>query len=156
MNNNDDEKLIPSIKEWRNINGDDFKLYDWIIAEGDIELAIGYINLFYPDFLEFEGCVFLAQQFNKSKYEKWENAVKNKREIEASINHIHLLDLFGSDEVKNKITVNQIDYFGKKLREIFEMKLKKDFPTKSFCVDFYTPGNDELIDYQITFYQVVR
>jgi hypothetical protein len=54
---------------------------------------------------------------------------------------------------RTQITDNQLASFNE---EKSAEDRKKDFPTKSFCVDFYTPGNDELIDYQITFYQVVR
>ena len=150
-----EEKLIPEIRDWKVSNGQQFDIEDWIAIEGNIKLAIGYSIVFWPTFLEHDECVFIKSHFSPENFNEWLNVeyVDNYGQIEAVINHLHIMDLF-TGERHNEITNEQIIYLGNILREIYEVKLKAEFPTRNFVVTFN--GNDEnqdLIDYQLTFYQ---
>lgn len=48
--------LIPELKDWNNGQGIDIE--SWIGCMGDFEKAIGYSVIFWPSFVEIEGCVF--------------------------------------------------------------------------------------------------
>lgn len=153
---NNDEKLIPDLIEWRKYNGVDFSIEDWMVSEGNIRLTIAYSLLFWPEFIEYDGCIILKNKFSAQNFENWKKAgyVKNYAQIESVLNHIHLLDLFGTEEKKDEINYEQILFLGNKLCEIYTAKLKIDFPEKKFIFKFN--GNEKIEtfdDYEITFYQ---
>ena len=50
--------LVPETRDWNNGLGID--LESWIGCTGGFEQAIGYGELFWPEFLEMDGCVFFA------------------------------------------------------------------------------------------------
>ena len=152
----EDEDLIPALKEWRKHNGDSFSIEDWIVGEGDMSHAIGYLTLFWPQFVEYDDCVIIKSHFDANNFENWKKAeyVKVYSQIESVLNHIHILDLFGTEEKQSEINYEQIKYLGDKICEIYKIKLKSLFPDKSFVFSF---NGDERLeafdDYQLTFYQ---
>ena len=89
-------------------------------------------------------------------FENWKNTeyVKSYAQIESVLNHIHILDLYETDEKQNEINYEQIVFLGNKLCEIYSAKLKIDFPERKFVFKFN--GNEKLEafdEYEITFYQ---
>ncbi len=154
---NKDEKLIPDLKEWRRLNGEDFSIDSWTSFEGNIKLAIGYSLMFWPDFMEHNGCVFTKDGFSISNFNDWTGAtyIKKFAQIERVLNHIHIMDLFSGDE-RNKINFDQIKYLGEKLCKIYAVKLKSDFPNREFIFTFNINEELELDEYELTFYQEIN
>ena len=151
----DQEKLIPEIRDWRASNGQEFDIENWIAIEGNIKLAIGYTLIFWPDFFEHDGCVFLKSHFSLDSYNQWKKVdyIENYAQIEYVINHIHILDLF-TDEKHSGISYVQVKYLGTVLRDIYETKLKALFPDKKFAVTFNGEEiHQDLIDYELAFFQ---
>ncbi|MFC3161414.1 hypothetical protein SAMN05443633_101491 [Chryseobacterium arachidis] len=151
-----DEKLIPDLQDWRKYNGKDFSIEDWIRAEGNVRFMIGYSFLLWPDFTEYDGCIILKAHFNESNFENWKNteSIKNYAQIESVLNHIHILDLVGTDEKKDEVTYEQILFLGNRFCDIYSTKLQTEFPEKKFIINFN--GNERVNsfeEYQITFYQ---
>jgi hypothetical protein len=151
-----DEKLISELTEWRKFNGNDFSIEDWIVSEGNIKFLIAYSLILWPKFTEYDDCVILKNRFDIQNFENWKNTeyVKSYAQIESVLNHIHILDLFGTDEKRDEINYEQIVFLGNKLCEIYSAKLKVDFPERIFTFDFN--GNEKLEatdEYEITFYQ---
>jgi hypothetical protein len=148
----DFNELIPELAEWNNGKGIDID--GWICGVGSFEHAIGYTRLFWPEFVEHEGCVFVAG-FSVESYEGFLEQTKgDKRAVEAVMNHRHILTLFG--DVDLDPTEEQIVYFGRRLREIWQAKLDRDFPERKIVVRFFEEGCEDLYDYQITFFQDER
>ncbi len=154
----DDETLVPELKEWRKHNGPDFSIDSWLACEGSISLAIGFSSVFWPDFTEYDGCVFIKSHFSEDNYKAWVSApyIKHYAQIESVINHIHILDFFSPD--KNAETKDaQIRFLGNKLCEIYRVKLKAGFPDREFIVTFNGDQDQEdPIDYELSFYQPVN
>jgi hypothetical protein len=151
----EDEKLIPDLQNWRNRNSANFSISDWTSIEGNIKLAIGYSYLFWPDFIEYDDCVFLKDAFSVENFKEWTKTeyVVHFAQIESVINHIHILDLFTSEK-QDEITYEQIKYLGNKIREIYNIKLKSDFPNRKFEVLFNGDEQlENLLDYELTFFQ---
>ena len=152
----DDEKLIPELREFRKLNNEDFSIEDWISYEGNIKLTIAYSVLFWPNFIEYDGCVILENRFDTENFENWKNTeyFKSYAQIESVLNHFHILDFWGTDQKRDEATYDQIVYLGNKLCEIYSAKLKVEFPEKQFTFSFN--GNEKLEaydEYEITFYQ---
>ena len=123
---NEDEKLIPDLIEWRQLNGEDFSIDDWTSNEGNIKLAIGYSFIFWPDFIEHDDCVFIKDNFSLNNFNNWTNAeyIRHFAQIESVINHIHVIDFFSGDHNRNEITFAQIKFLGEKICKIYAVKLK--------------------------------
>ena len=88
--------LVPETREWNNGGGID--LAAWIGCVGSYEKAIGYGEVFWPDFAEHDGCVFFAN-FSEDSYQGFMQQTGGKRQaVEAVMNHRHILDLFCGSE----------------------------------------------------------
>src|SRR5262249_657232 len=135
--------LIPETRAWNDGKGIDAK--SWLGCVGSFDHAIAYGELFWPDFVEHDGCVFFAG-FSEAGYRGFmDHTNGNKKAVQAVMNHRHVLDLFPSDY--SNVSKDQIVYLGRLLREIWETKLRRDFPQKNIVVSFSEDSAVDLLDY---------
>ncbi|HEY2159468.1 MAG TPA: hypothetical protein VGH33_27830 [Isosphaeraceae bacterium] len=133
-------------------SGPDVSVWSWRYQTGDCGQAIAYGELFWPDFLVHEDCVFCAEGFTESTYQGFmTQTAGNRRAVEAVMNHIHIHDLFMS--AWSDATDEQLLYLGRLLREIWSVKLRHDFPDRRFVVLFDEDPTENGEGYEITFYQ---
>lgn len=141
-------QLVPDLGNWS-----DFERMtpaDWVGGVGSIEHAIGYTFVFWPEFVAVGPYVLRASRFDAESLRGWEEATHgNIQAIEAVINHEHLVDLHSNDEP----TETQIRYLGNVVREMWEAKLLREFPDRSFEVVFNDEPGLDLLDYEVTFWQ---
>jgi hypothetical protein len=142
-------KLIPGLQEWNNGKGIDPA--SWINCYARYDLALGYSLLFWPDFVLYDDCIFINEPDHKN-YESWlSNCKGDKSCVERLMNHRHILDIFLNSEMQpTKEIVRQI---GRVLKDMWTCKLKRDFPERNVCVEFYDDDSDKLLDYEITVFQ---
>jgi hypothetical protein len=141
--------LIPETQEWNDGRGID--LDDWIGCVGNYEHAIAYGELFWPDFAEHDGCVFFSG-FSEENYRGFmQQTSGNRQAVEAVMNHRHILDLLSNPELKP--TQAQVVYLGRLLKEMWTAKLQRDFPCRQFVVSFSEESSEDLMDYEVTFFQ---
>ena len=139
--------LVPETQEWNDGRGID--LLSWIGCIGNLGQAIAYGELFWPEFVEFDGGVFFSG-FSKESYHGFmAQTDSDRRAVETVMNHRHILDLFPGQQVRRP----QVVYFGRLLREMWAAKLQRDFPGRSIVVSFPEVGVEHLSDYEITIYQ---
>jgi len=139
--------LIPEMVDWNFPEG--FGVREWIGAAGRYELAIGYSLLFWPRFVVIDGYV-LREGCTADDVRAWEKATPgNRMAIEAVLNHVHMADIHDGDP-----TEAQLRYLGRILRDIHEIKLKADFPARKFVVSFPDEPGLDLIDYELSFWQL--
>gem|GEM_PF-3020099 len=71
------------------------------------------------------------------------------------MNTIHLVDLFvPNGEDWSEIVDQRAIHLGRTLRDVYEAKLARDFPGKSFVIELWEgdqPGNDEI---SLSFWQL--
>jgi hypothetical protein len=141
--------LIPELPTWNNGQGIDVD--SWLGCKGDFQLAIAFSRLFWPEFVEHDGCVLRAE-FSPSTYQDFFAACKGDRAaVEGVMNHKHLLEFF--HHPAPTATTEQLLFLGRVLKKIHAVKLAHDFPDRSFEVHFDEGPFDDLIDYQFTFWQ---
>lgn len=142
--------LVPELREWNNGKGID--LDSWLGCVGSFGHAIAYGELFWPEFVEHDGCILFAG-FSEVSYQGFLDQAKgDKTAVEAVMNHRHILDLFPSD-YSNASKV-QIMYLGRLLKEIWGTRLRQEFPQKNLVVSFSEESAVDLLDYELTFFQV--
>jgi hypothetical protein len=141
--------LIPEMRAWNDGAGIDPN--GWISCSGNYELAIGYSLIFWPRFVLIDDYV-LRHGATEENLRMWEGATAgDRRAVEAVINHVHMADIHMSAA---EPTEAQLRYLGRILRQIHEVKLRAEFPDRTFCVSFPDePGLDGL-EYELTFWQV--
>ena len=145
------ESMKAALSAWNNGKGID--LESWVGCEGNFSLAVGYATVFWPEFVEFEDYI-LRENFSETSLRGFESQEGNtKKYTEWVMNHLHIADIqhYGCKDIsKDKIVL-----LGNLLKEIYEIKLKTQFPDKPCIVEFYKPEVDEedLLEYQISFWQ---
>jgi hypothetical protein len=141
------DELIPELPRWNNGSGIDVE--DWIGCIGNFEHLIGYVELIWPRFVEHEGCI-LHEGFSVEGFRGFmEQARGDKRSVEAVMNHLHIADLFST----GRPTEAQVIHVGHRLKEIWSAKLTRDFPDRNVEVSFTEGPFEDVVDYEITWYQ---
>jgi hypothetical protein len=141
--------LIPELSTWDGGKGLDVD--SWLIRIGSYEHAVAYARLFWPAFTVHEGCVLFAG-FSEEIFRGFmEQTGGNKQAVEAVMNHRHVLDLF--QQVSREPTEQLVLQVGRVLKDMWSCKLRRDFPDRTIVVTFSEEGIDDLLDYEITFFQ---
>ena len=147
-------KLIPALAGYFTPGPADPE--DYAFCESGIEAALGFSNLFWPNFYVFEELVFRGDdpqpdELAAANIENWLNHYDgDKSKVVAMLNHEHLIDLFrlrhkpGDDQ--------QITYLATVIVDMWAAKLRQDFPSRCFEVELDRTGS-ETWDWEITFYQ---
>jgi hypothetical protein len=142
-------KLIPELPLWN--NGDGIDIEGWVSCMGNYEFAVAYGEFFWPRFVEHDGCIFRGEAHEKT-YRDWIDHTRgDKTGVESVMNHVHIMDIFPN--VETPPSKEQIIFIGKKLKEMWEAKLTRDFPDRTITVSFSEEDSDDLLDYVVTFYQ---
>lgn len=139
---------LKNIELWKQLNkGKQFPIFDYIYHEikmnkmsTDIYFALSL--LFWPTFIEHKEYIFLEETFS----EKYFDELKDKN-IEFWMNLLTIDPYFEEDEDQEERALS----FSKALKEIWEIKLKKDFPQHQFRV--IVIDDKESGDIGLTFYQ---
>ena len=150
MTETDFRDLIPELPHWN--NGAGITAEDWIGCVGNYELAVGYSLVFWPAFVEFEGYVLRGpiEENALRSFESCEGATRQG--VEALLNHLHIADLhYNADQPSSEA---QLRYLGRILKATYEAKLARDFPGRSFMVEFNDEPGLEPLGYQLTFYRI--
>ncbi|HEY1189510.1 MAG TPA: hypothetical protein VGE74_17830 [Gemmata sp.] len=144
-------RLIPEARAFEWV--DDLTPVGWLAHVGSFGQAIAFAELFWPEFVEHEGCVLLARRFDPVSFRQWIEATGgDRRAVEAVLNHTHILDLFVHREPEP--TREQVVHLGRVLRAMWGAKLRTEFPGRALVVSFSDEELPDLLDYEITVFQV--
>lgn len=123
-----------------------FTIIYWQILDKTISPDQIFIlsELFWPKFIKKDNYVFLKENFSEKEYNK---LLKSDSNPEYWINLL-TIDCFFSGVSNGEEKSAEL---AKKLVEIWEAKLKSDFPSLDFIVEYQF--DTELGDYGLTFYQ---
>ena len=124
----------------------------WLANIGSLGQAIAYAELFWPTFVEHDGCILLSGRFDQDNFQRWLVATGGDRSaVEGVINHTHILDLFVQHNTEP--TREQVVWLGRLLKEMWQAKLECDFPDRRIVVSFPEDAGDDLLGYEITVFQ---
>jgi hypothetical protein len=144
-------ELVPELNAWNDGKGIDIDT--WISCEGDHKHLIGYARILWPQFIEHEDCIFLGDEIQVKNYQEWlAHTQGDKARVEKVMNHRHIVDLFSRSHHEPP-TREAVLYLGRLMKEIWQTKLTRDFPNRRIAVIFLETGVEDILDYQITFFQ---
>jgi hypothetical protein len=120
-----------------------------------VSIAIALLDIFWPDFEEVDGSIFLATNYPK-RASDLENGL-DRTGIEALMNHTHMIDLFKHNAGIQPIDEDDERFYdydhpdfsslcelAKTIAQMWFQKLKLDFPQYDFRV-YYTQDEDPVI-----------
>ncbi|WP_421854588.1 hypothetical protein [Oricola sp.] len=144
------ESMSDELRAWN--NGAGIPLETWTESEGNYKLAVGYAALLWPRF-EAVGKYILVEGVSKENIEGFENqAGSTPKGVEWTLNHWHLADLHYHD--RDNLSADKLLFVGNIVKEMWEAKLRTQFPDRPCTVEFYVPDDpEELSEYQVSFWQ---
>src|SRR5437588_5460345 len=91
-----DDSILPVYNEYKAIKGnEDLGLWGYLSMRADFDLVAAFSKLFWPDFVEVEGCILLAEAYSPTSFERWRASLHNDRQaIEVTMNETPLEVLF--------------------------------------------------------------
>ena len=141
--------LIPELSTWN--EGEGIDVDSWLVRTGSHAHAIAYARVFWPTFTVYEDCVLVAGFSEEIFWGFMEQTGGNKKAVEAVMNHRHLLDLF--QDGTQEPTEEAILLLDGVLKDMWSCKLRRAFPNRNIVVSFPVEDIDDLLDYEITFFQ---
>lgn len=127
-------------------NPSNYTVLYWLVQDKKIEpdIFFNFLEIFWPQFIKKDNYVFLKDKYSEEEFLR---LVKEKSDPEYWINLLTIDDFFSeleNGEEKAKSLANS-------LVEIWQSKLKKEFPDKSFVVEYVY--DKEYGDCGLTFHQ---
>jgi hypothetical protein len=117
-----------------------------------IRHVLAVSKFLWPDFFIVENIVILEE--SRNSYINFQSKVHaDPAGVESALNHRHLMDIFELPPHHPTPTYAQILAIGRLLKEMWTAKLRQDFPTRTFTVDFPENFNLEIDNPSISFWQ---
>lgn len=152
MKVNDD--VFKKFNAWRDnwVDKSSISIIDYINFNIDPNDLIIIGKLFFPDFVEVDGSVFLKEKYTRENYLMWLKDIEDPVEIEKVINHVHIYDLFSNTEYDVEEFI--FEEVAKILAFSWRLCLDSFFKEKKFNVIYSNTDKD--YGPTITFYQQKR
>ncbi|HET9493140.1 MAG TPA: hypothetical protein VFR15_02810 [Chloroflexia bacterium] len=163
-----DESLLPFFQEWK--SGTQYSLWDYLSNESNYDMAAAFSKLFWPDFVEMDGCIFLAENYARVVMppEWFERELQeDPRGLERFVNYVNLPYFFAENGISGmklidpetnlygpevEVFPRELDvYLAQVLMVCWKHALQETFPARSF--EFFYDVEKNLVDPKITFCQ---
>jgi hypothetical protein len=131
------ELLSAFRRKYKDQDSAGFNYLDFLHAQGSPFNALFYSQLFWPEFVEIDGMVFLQDNIEDSEDRKRLNEALlrskgDKTKAEQAFNLVELPSLFGKNI--SETTDEEDAFFADRLTEMWRCKLALVFPNREFLV----------------------
>lgn len=142
---------------WPEQDATGFHYFDFLHARGSPRQALFYSGLFWPQFVEFDGMVFLEGTIeDESDRQRVQEAVHHykgdRMKTEQSFNTIEIPSLFGGRATET--TEEEDELLASQICAMWTARLRELFPHRVFSVEV-VPA-DETGEIAVRFYQRAR
>jgi len=131
-----DSAILPTFQQYTQLNeswSPRFDLWDYLNMRADLELAAAFTKLFWPDFIEVEGCVLLKHAYSPESFRNWmAHFGGDTRAVEAMLNHRHIKDLFLNPPKDVEYPDRLYEYLADALMFGWKQALQSAYPDKRF------------------------
>lgn len=146
-----DTALLPIFQQYKQDHKSwipDFDLDSYLNLRADYDLAAAFSKLFWPDFVEMDGCIFRAPGPTVENVESWkQHFAGNRQAVEAMLNHEHIHDLFINSAQSMDPSPQLLQYLAQVLLICWRHALQEVFPEKQFAFSYIAESAE------ISFYQ---
>ncbi|WP_415784323.1 hypothetical protein [Deinococcus saxicola] len=138
---------LPLLKEWQQLNSGEFGLSDLLAAEGNLDIITACAQLFWPKFIEIDGCVLREDVYSPENFQNWMTSTNGNRiSVESVMNHIHIYDILpnpGGQEYRGpEYALEVFEYIAEILQRTWKAALAEKFPSKTFIFKYVTEPDD--------------
>ena len=139
---------------WPEQDATGFQYFDFLHARGSPRQALFYSGLFWPQFVEFDGMVFLEGTIeDESDRQRVRDAVHryegDRVKTEQSFNTMEIPSLFGGRATET--TEEEDEFLASQICAMWTARLRELFPSRVFSVEV-VPA-DETGEIAVRFYQ---
>lgn len=129
---------LPQLEGW--MAGVDFDPRTFILSTVTVAEAAAISLLFWPEFIEYRGCVFLKFVFDERVVESWFSKLNGDgKAVESVVNHVHLWDVFAAKtDAENGVLAE----LASRLAEMWNAALRLAFPDREFVVAAASGADD--------------
>lgn len=124
-----------------------------IYMESNLEVAVYYSDLFFPELVEVEGAIFgknaLEHKWQLYESMKLKSDVYTRRDFEEMVNFTRVWDLFSDQYDNNELYI----IFAKRLAYIWETHLMRLYPDRKFEVVYQENPEAYELGPSVTFFQ---
>ncbi len=149
-------KVSASYQQWREANPQgSFSWFDFahcVMRDGEIggDLAIALARLIWPEFIEIDSLVFLAEQYSEDRASSLRNQAIVGHHLEYWMNLFSVDGFFSGVDGTPEETQ---EHLAKILVDAWRAKLTTDFPSRKFVVEIVR--DDDVGDLCVVFMQGV-
>jgi hypothetical protein len=109
-------------------------LREYALSKLTPDLLVAVTRLFFPEFITYQGGVFLAERFAEALFNQWNRGQyrNDMNALERMINHVHLAEGYGNGF--QQLSKQNLYYVGEVLVQTWKGALTHQFPGWSFTV----------------------
>jgi hypothetical protein len=136
---NFDKNILKEYALWENTNKENWNITSYLNQFYDVNAALAFSKLYFPDFIEERGCIILGFRYNQDVFNQWYEEFKGEAaSVERYCNLYEVADYFhinaseyGSEEIYKK----SIEIFSNVLKTSWEVNCKILFPKRQIKVE---------------------
>jgi hypothetical protein len=132
--------VLIDYKQASTLNPDNWDISEYINWKYDMNAALAFSKLFFPDFIEKDGCIILSFRYNEETFETWKQHFNNDiTAIETACNMYQISDYFSNNDVyeSDEHFYEAIKAFSHALKTAWQLNCKVLFPQRNIIVDVY-------------------
>ena len=123
-------RIINSLSQWN--KGAGISVSDWITSIGNYDHFVVYSRLIWPEFIEFQNRIYIADFFKEEQLERNIENCKSAYEAQCFQNCIDVADIFNSDQ--ENYDEETVLYLAYTLKATWDAGLKLKYPDREFNV----------------------
>ncbi|MFE6666911.1 hypothetical protein ACFVFH_25510 [Streptomyces sp. NPDC057697] len=129
----DDPMEYSTIKSWADEWGGDVDYLDYIAYNSDLAALVALSRIFWPRFVEADGCVLWDRAYDEANFELWREELSgDTRRIEATLNQLRVWQLVESDETSGDSKA--LEFTATCIAKTWRAALHAEFPDRTFDV----------------------
>ncbi|MGV9600756.1 hypothetical protein ACWDR1_29255 [Streptosporangium sandarakinum] len=134
-----DPRDLEQVRSWILDRGD-FDPRAFILSNISVAEAATLSTLFWPEFIEYRGYIFLKLAFTEDGAQSWIAEFKGDRKsVESMLNHIHLWDFFAP---ATESEYSAISNMAVRMAEMWKCAVRARFPGQEFVVSISDDPED--------------
>lgn len=129
---------FPAYQRWRQMaQPQEPNVWAYLGQQVTVETAALFGTLFWPEFVEVQGCILLAEHYRPKAFAQWQQQYAGQRSaVEGVVNHTHLYDLFPQAEGDDVLAT--YEQLASTMLRCWEAALTARFPAKHFRFSYET------------------
>ena len=131
-----DTSMLPIFQSYKEENESwipDFDTWSYLNLRADFDLAAAFAKMFWPDFIEIDGCVILQSNYSAEAFAEWmERYDGDGRAVESMLNHVHISDLFLNSPRDVTYSEALLEFLAHALMFGWKQALQDKYPDKHF------------------------